>query len=225
MTRPPPRPSPWSRLRHPRIFTVDHALYAEEPCEAGEHHVDGLCVVEGAYLGRLPPCDIVSIIELRARLRAGERFLWRGEQLPGVEALRPCACGQGKLLVAPSEREELWPPTQWALERLAADITRFRGWEEELGQRLAAGETSPRVRSQRSMAHWARERSERLLAWIPTAPELSNDLVMLITSIEREAHRAHQRRAQGWMLLSLPLAGIGGWALGRISVRKDMPRR
>jgi hypothetical protein len=215
----------WSRLRHPRIFTVDHALYAEEPCEAGEHHVDGLCVVEGAYLGRLPPCDIVSIIELRARLRAGERFLWRGEQLPGVEALRPCACGYGELIVAPSEREELWPPTQRALERLAADITRFRSWEEELGQRLAAGETSPRVRSQRSMAHWARERSERLQAWIPTAPELSNDLVMLTTSIEGDQQRAQQRRVRQWILLALTLAGIGGWALGRTEARKGKSRR
>jgi hypothetical protein len=129
------------------------------------------------------------------------------------------------LIVAPSEREELWPPTQRALERLAADITRFRRWEEELGQRLAAGEISPRVRSQRSMAHWACERSERLQAWIPTAPELSNDLVMLITSIEGEQQRAQLRRAQGRMLLALTVVGVGGWALGRTGVRKGKPRR
>jgi hypothetical protein len=222
----------WRRLRslrHAVQHSIDHAIYSEKLCGAGEHHVEGLCVLEGAYDGALPSCEVMPIAEVRARLEADELFWWRGDLLPGLASLRPCACGHGVLITEPPEQERLWPPTQHALERLAAIIAHIRAYEEKVSKQLAAGEISSRVRSAHANAREARERRERLQAWIPTEPELSNTMVMLVSVIEgdqqREQQRAQQRRARRWRVLALIVVGLGGWALGRTSVRTGGHRR
>jgi Tfp pilus assembly protein PilN len=60
-----------------------------------------------------------------------------------------------------------------------------------------------------------REQDERLLAWIPTAPELSNNLVMTATMLKWREQRASQQRRRPWLLLGVALVGAIGYALGR----------
>jgi hypothetical protein len=216
------------QLRHPVHFSIDHAIYAEDPCEAGERHVEGLCVLEGVYLRSLPSCDVMPISEVRVRLQAGELFWWHGERFSGVAWLRPCACGRGVLVTEPPEGEHLFPNTQRVLERLATNIARFRAQEEKLSAQLAAGETSPRVREAQVMWREARESDERLQIWIPTEPELSNGLVMVAQSVwwaeQRAEQPGRQRRVRRWTLLALTLVGVVGWALGRTSARTGKRR-
>jgi hypothetical protein len=182
-------------------------------------------MVEGVWLHATTPCEFISIDDLRQRLPAGDRVLWQGEVYTESEFLLLCACGAGHLLQPTVQQEaaadeQLWPPTQRVQERLARDIAAWRAQEEQANQRLAEGAdpaTERKLRERRASAQEMREDDERLLAWIPTAPDLSNNLVMTTMTLEWDKARARRRRRRPWLLLGVALIGVIGYALGRSS--------
>lgn len=184
-------------------------------------------MVEGPWLHATTPCEFISIDELRQRLQSGDRILWQGEIHTESEFLLLCTCGTGFLLqpTVQQEAEEddhLWPPTQRVQVRLARDVAGWRAQEEQANQRLAAGAdpaTERKLREQRASAQEMREDDERLLAWIPTAPDLSNNLVMTTMTLEWKKARARRRRRRPWLLLGVALTDLIGYALGRSSRR------
>jgi hypothetical protein len=188
------------------------------------------------WMHETTPCDLIDIDELRRRLHAGIRVLWRGRRVSELGLLTLCACGEGYLLQGaspemPLGEERLWAPTQRVQARLALLIERSP-LEAELSRRLAEAEakgmdpTGARLlREFRAWGQWSRERYERALAWIPTDPELSNTLIMVAMSLEWQDQRERARRRRRWLLLGGAVVGIGGWALGRSSAMRAKERR
>lgn len=211
-----------------RTLAVDHPVFAETPCMAGHFHLTGLCVTEGMWIHETTPCDLISTDELRRRLHAGVRVLWHGMRVSESGLLTSCVCGKGYLLQgaspkAPLGEPHLWPPTERVRERLTLLIEQSRTGEAELSRRLAEGggidpAGARLLREFRAGLQESREHDERLLAWIPTVPDLSNTLVMTTMSLEWDKERARARRRRRWLLLGGTLVGVCGWALGRSSV-------
>jgi hypothetical protein len=183
-------------------------------------HLVGLCVAEGLWIFETTPCETLSTDELRRRLQAGDILWWSGEPVFEARLLTPCACGAGSLLkkvpqVPPGTRDEaekLWPITERVQARLANLVERWHAEEAELGQRLAAegvdADTARRLREERAWAQELRERYQRVLAWISTAPQLSNDLVMATSFVVDDERRALPRGVRLWIALAGALAAI-----------------
>lgn len=212
-----------------RTLAVDHPVFAETPCTAGQYHLAGLCVTEGMWMHETTPCDLIDTDELRRRLHAGIRVLWQGVRVDESGLLTPCACGEGYLLqgaspASPRGEPHMFPPTQRVQERLAVGIEQSRMSEAKLSQRLAEAEANgldpTRLRLVRELRAWVqegREQEERALAWIPTDPDLSNTVVMVTMALEWQRQRERARRRRRWVLLGVAVVAIGSWALGRRS--------
>ena len=185
-------------------------------------------MVEGIWLHATTPCDFMSIDELRQRLQAGDRVFWQGEIYAESEVLLPCTCEAGYLLQPtvqqkPEEDNHLWPPTQRVQERLASNIERWRTQEAELSQRLAAGgdlATERKLREHLASLQEMRERYERVLAWIPTAPDLSNSLVMTASLVKWDEQDARPQRRRPLLFAWFAMIRVVAFVLARFRRRK-----
>jgi hypothetical protein len=93
------------------------------------------------WMHETTPCDLIDTDELRRRLHAGARVLWRGLRVSEAGLLTPCACGAGYLLEGaspetPLGEPHLWPPTKRVQARLALLIEQSPQ-ELEVSQRVA----------------------------------------------------------------------------------------